>query len=66
MAKKEIIGYGVMDFDAGNLAQFFEHEEDAAQFAGRLLGGASDDRGGSAARSDGPARHLQLVRLEAA
>jgi hypothetical protein len=63
MSKQQIIGYGVMDLDAGNLAQFFEHEADAAQFAGRLLGGASDDRGGSAARSDGPARDLQLVKL---
>jgi hypothetical protein len=65
MAKKEIIGYGVMDFDADKLVQFFEHEEDSAQFAGRLLGGASD-RGATVARSDGPARDLQLVKLVAA
>lgn len=66
MTKTQIIGYGVMDFDADKLVQFFEHEADAAQFAGRLLGGASDDRGGSATRSDGPARDLQLVKLVAA
>jgi hypothetical protein len=60
MAKKEIIGYGVMDFDADKLVQFSEHKEDVAALRNRLLGVS---RGGPAGSGDGPARDLELVKL---
>ena len=60
MAKKEIVGYGVMDFDAVKLVQFSEHKEDVAALRNRLIGVS---QAGPAGSGDGPVRDLKLVKL---
>jgi hypothetical protein len=63
MTKKQIIGYGVMDFDADKLVQFSEHVEDVASLRNRLIGVSGQGPVGS---GEGPERDLRVVELEAA